>query len=209
MSAQYQNPLFVPNIDYRVDWFRTTLIKKNQAWVKVEFCERVSGMLDPEPYIDEIAGRTNVVTFLTDGFEDVETMGSKVEGGMARAEFEALEREFRPLFDIPEDHELDRREAEEEQQHVPRAPADGIFGDGEQGDLQPEGGGQVQDPPLQLQVPQEGHIIVGEVVPAQIEVNGQALTPGSSLSALRAACGFYKVSKSGRKGKCYRRLCQH
>ena len=51
--------------------------------------------------------------------------------------------------------------------------------------------------------------MIGEVIPAQIEVNGQVLTAGSTLSTLRAACTFYKVSRSGSKMKCYHRLCQH
>jgi hypothetical protein len=55
----------------------------------------------------------------------------------------------------------------------------------------------------------EGEILVGEVLPPQIEVDGNVLTGISSLATLRAACGFYGVSRSGSKAKCYGRLCQH
>ena len=103
LSVQYQNPLFVPNIDYTIDWFRTTLIKKGQEWIMVEYCERVSEMMDPERYIDETAGRTTVVTFLTDGYVDVDTMGFVAEGAIEREEWEALEQQIQPLLDIPED----------------------------------------------------------------------------------------------------------
>eukprot|EP00435_Cladocopium_sp_Y103_P031972 s1934_g8.t1 len=182
LSAQHQNPLFVPNIDYTVEWFRTTLIKKDQAWLMVEFCEKISEMLDLELPIEETAGRTTVVTFLTDGFEDVEAMGFQVEGGVAMEELEALEMQIQPLLDIPEDVELEQPEAAEgEEAHVE--------------------GGQLLDPPLegdgqghqqvqlQHQVPQEGYIVVGEVIPDQIEVNGQVRTALNSLATLRAACG--------------------
>lgn len=103
LSVQYQNPLFVPNIDYTIDWFRTTLVKKGQEWIMVEYCERVSEMMDPERYIDETAGRTTVVTFLTDGYVDVDTMGFVAEGAIEREEWEALEQQIQPLLDIPED----------------------------------------------------------------------------------------------------------
>ena len=58
MSNQFQNPLFVPNIDYSIDWFGTTLITKNQEWIMVEFCERVAEMMDPEDHMAETAART-------------------------------------------------------------------------------------------------------------------------------------------------------
>eukprot|EP00435_Cladocopium_sp_Y103_P061999 s1031_g23.t1 len=91
LSTQCQNPLFVPNIDYTIEWHRTTLIKKDQSWVMVEFCEKVSEMIEANRFIEETAGRTTVVTFLIDGFEDVESMGFEVEGGLNRDQFEALE----------------------------------------------------------------------------------------------------------------------
>ena len=101
LNAQYQNPLFVPNIDYTIDWFRTKLIKKDTEWIMVEFFESVSEMMDPERYIDETAGRTTVLTFLTDGYVDVGTKGFVAEGAIAREDWEALELEIQPLLDIP------------------------------------------------------------------------------------------------------------
>ena len=107
---------------------------------------------------------------------------------------EALEGEIQPMLDIPEDVQLEQQELE----LPPEVPA----GDGEV-----QGVGDAEQ--LQLQVPQEGEILVGEVLPHQIEVDGNVLTVASSLATLRAACGFYGVSRSGSKAKCYRRLCQH
>ena len=107
---------------------------------------------------------------------------------------EALEGEIQPMLDIPEDVQLEQQELE----LPPEVPA----GDGEV-----QGVGDAEQ--LQLQVPQEGEILVGEVLPHQTEVDGNVLTVASSLATLRAACGFYGVSRSGSKAKCYRRLCQH
>ena len=75
----------------------------------VEFCEKVSEMADASGYIEETAGRTMVVTFLTDGFEDVELMGFMVEGAINRDQLEAMEMKIQPLFDIPEDTALERQ----------------------------------------------------------------------------------------------------
>eukprot|EP00435_Cladocopium_sp_Y103_P032112 s1247_g8.t1 len=203
LSAHYQNPLFIPNVDYGIEWFRTTVIKKDQQWIMVEYCEKVSEMIDVDKYIEETPGRTTIITFLTDGFEDVEEMGFSVEGGVDRERMEALEMEIQPMLDIPEDTELEQRElAEFELHHGPQGPADGAQGDDLAAHVHAE-------QPFQLQVPQEGQIIVGEILPTQIEVDGQVLTQTNSLATLRAACGFYKISRSGSKAKCYRRLCQH
>ena len=49
-------------------------------------------MVEPNRFIEETPGKTTVVTFLADGFEDVEAMGFGVEGGEERAILEALER---------------------------------------------------------------------------------------------------------------------
>ena len=207
LSAQYQNPLFVPNIDYTVEWYRTTLIKKDGVWVMVEYCEVVSEMVEPDRYIEETPGRTTVVTFLTDGFEDVEMMGFEVEGWEGEKErLEGLEQEIQPMLDIPRDVELERREAEGEDLPAGlQELAEEVRQDGGDGELRQEG---AQRGDLQLEVPQEGRIVVGEVMPQEIEVNGVVLNINSSLATLRAACGFYNVSKSGSKAKCYRRLCQ-
>eukprot|EP00435_Cladocopium_sp_Y103_P052065 s1031_g16.t1 len=91
LSSQHPIFFFVPVTDYGVEWFRTILIKKDQEWLMVEFCGRVTKMLDAEPPIDEAAGRTAVVTFLTDGFEDVANMGFSAESGQALEELEALQ----------------------------------------------------------------------------------------------------------------------
>jgi len=136
-------------------------------------------MVEPNRFIEETPGKTTVVTFLTDGFEDVEAMGFGVKGGEERAILEALEGEIQPMLDIPEDVQLEQQELE----LPPEVPA---------------GDGEVQ-----------GEIVVGEVLPHQIEVDGNVLTGASSLATLRAACGFYGVSRSGSKAKCHRRLCQH
>ena len=92
LSDKYQDLPFISGIDYTVEWLRTTLVKKDGIWVMVEYCERVSEMVEPNRFIEETPGKTTVVTFLTDGFEDVEAMGFGVEGGEERAILEALER---------------------------------------------------------------------------------------------------------------------
>ena len=98
------------------------------------------------------------------------------------------------MLDIPEDVQLEHQELE----LTPEIPA----GNGEV-----PGVGDAEQ--LQLQVPQEGEIVIGEVLPHQIEVDGNVLTVASSLATLRAACGFYGVTRSGSNAKCYRTLCQH
>eukprot|EP00435_Cladocopium_sp_Y103_P054542 s1031_g17.t1 len=46
----------------------------------------------------------------------------------------------------------------------------------------------MEDPRMQVEPLQEGQIMVGEVIPAQIEVDGHVLTAASSLATLRVAC---------------------
>ena len=131
------------------------------------------------------------------------------EDGRALEELEALEMEIQPYLDIPMDEELERREAEVALHPEAQADAGEVHGDDGPGAHQPCDGGRVQDPPLEVEPLQEVQIVVGEVIPAQIEVDGQVLTAASSLATLRAACGFYGVACSGSKSKCYHRLCQH
>ena len=152
----------------------------------VEFCERVSEMVDADLFIEETAGRTTVVTFLTDGFEDVELMGFMVEDNINRDQLEALEMQIQPLFDIPEDTALEQQEAAEDLHHEPQAPAGEVQGVDGRGVLQPDAHGGQDQQPLQLQLPQEGQIVVGEIIPAQIEVDGKVLTAGSTLSTFSA-----------------------
>ena len=63
----------------------------------VGYCEKVSEMMEADRFIEETeGGRTTVVTFLTDRFEDVESMGFVLEGEISREQMEALERERDP-----------------------------------------------------------------------------------------------------------------
>ena len=52
-------------------------------------------------------------------------------------------------------------------------------------------------------------VVVGPADFEKIVVNGVELTAESSLAALRSACGFYGISQSGGKLKCYGRLVNH
>ena len=169
---------------------RTTLIKKGQSWIMVGYCEKVSEMVEPDSFIEETPGRTLVLTFLTDGFQDVENMGFVVDGEEGRAMLEAieiLERGIQPMLDIPRHEQLEQQELE----LPPELPEGGELREG-----------LALEEQLQLQVPQEGGIVVGEILPTEIEAD-------SSLATLRAACGFYGVSRSGSKAKYFRKLCQH
>ena len=98
------------------------------------------------------------------------------------------------MLDIPEDIEFERREEEAENAEA-SGSADGLQALGE-------------ERPIELE-PQEAQIVVGPVLPEQLEVNGVLLTEQSSLATLRAGCAFYEISRSGGKAKCYRRLAQH
>ena len=110
------------------------------------------------------------------------------------------------MLDIPENVQLEQQELElapevlelAAEELAPEVPA-------ANGEVQ--GVGDAEQ--LQLQVPHEGQIVFGEVLPHQIEVDGNVLTVASSLATLRAACGFYGVSRSGSNATCYRRLSQH
>ena len=48
-------------------------------------------MLDIDRFIEETPGRTTVITFLTDGFEDVGMTGFSMDGEVGREQLEALE----------------------------------------------------------------------------------------------------------------------
>ena len=56
---------------------------------------------------------------------------------------------------------------------------------------------------------QEGRLVAGGAMPGSLMVNGIELTPESKLRELRAACGFYGISTSGSKLKCYQRLVSY
>ena len=187
LSSSYQNPIYVANLDPNIEWMRTTLIRQNDKWLMVEYCEKVSEMMDADLPITETATRTTVVTFLTDGFEDVELMGFEVEGWPEEGQHQRnLEDQIDPLLNIPEDERLEVAEIEMLQ-----------GGEAARGEAVPE------------EAPQEAVIVVGDLLPTQIEVNGVVLTGQSSLASLRIACGFYEISKSGSKAKCFRRLADH
>jgi hypothetical protein len=38
LSARYHDPFFIPQIGHSIEWLRTTVIKKEQQWVMVEYC---------------------------------------------------------------------------------------------------------------------------------------------------------------------------
>ena len=58
LSDKYQDLPFISGIDYTVEWLRTTLVKKDGIWVMVEYCERVSEMVEPNRFIEETPGKT-------------------------------------------------------------------------------------------------------------------------------------------------------
>jgi len=62
---------------------------------------------EPDRFIEETLGRTTMVTFLTDDFEDVETIGFRVERSEERTMREFLERKIQPLPHIPGDEQLE------------------------------------------------------------------------------------------------------
>ena len=110
---------------------------------------------------------------------------------------EIFERSIQPMLDIPRDEQLEQQELE-----LPRELPEGDDAAHVRKGLAPE-------EQFQLQAPQKGEIVVGEILPTEIEVNGNLLTADSNLATLRAACGFCGVSRSGSKAKCFRKLCQH
>ena len=55
----------------------------------------------------------------------------------------------------------------------------------------------------------EAVVVVGNLMPDQITVNGLELSEASRLRELRAACNFYGISQSGSKKSCYHRLVSH
>ena len=69
---------------------------------------------------------------------------------------------------------------------------------------------EVHDEPVREDgVEQEGRLVAGGAMPGSLMVNGIELTPESKLRELRAACGFYGISTSGSKLKCYQRLVSY
>ena len=40
-----------------MEWLRSTLVKKDGIWVMMEYCERVSEMVEPNRFIEETPGR--------------------------------------------------------------------------------------------------------------------------------------------------------
>ena len=64
LSDRYQDPIYIGGIDHSVEWLRTTLIKKDQTWLMLEYCEQVTEMVDANRYIEETLGRTKALRYL-------------------------------------------------------------------------------------------------------------------------------------------------
>ena len=199
LSNTYQDPVYIPGLDVQVDWLRTILIKKDGKWIMVEYCEKVSEMMEADRFIAETPGRTAVVTFLTSGFEDVETMGFAHENWQElQDQQQELEDEIEPFLDIPEA----MVEPEEDLELRAELGLEGIEGPGLDGD-------QHDPPPAVPQDLQEAAIVIGEVLPHELVVNGVTLSAISTLKNLRQACKFYEIGQSGSKQIVFRRLAQH
>ena len=135
------------------------------------------------------------------------TLGDQWQAEQQR--IEDLDAEIEKHFDIPVDENLEMQElvgeAYEGQPLEDDDYSPSILEE-LQDDFQPE---LPQAQPVQAPEGQDAAVVVGEVLPDQLEVNGQVLSGTSSLASLRAACGFYGISRSGGKDRCFRRLAQH
>lgn len=58
LSNKYQDPIYITGIDMEVEWHRATVIKKDNEWLMVEYCEKVTEMVDANRFIEETIGRT-------------------------------------------------------------------------------------------------------------------------------------------------------
>ena len=77
--------------------------------------------------------------------------------------------------------------------------------------VEPEEDVEIPDiePPVEGADIPEGQIVVQPTPEDEVNVNGTVLRESSNLASLRAGCSFYKLSTSGSKMKCFKRLLEH
>ena len=79
-----QTPQYVPEITSKVDWKRTTLVKREGKWLLMETCEPLHAMADQEEAIEGITEKQLVLTILTKEGMSAEEMGFEVEEALPR-----------------------------------------------------------------------------------------------------------------------------
>ena len=99
LAQKYQTPQYVPEITAKVDWKRTTSVKKEGKWLLMEMCEALHGMADQEEAIEGATEKQLVLTILTKEGMSTEEMGFEVEEALPPAQLEVKEHEL--PFDEP------------------------------------------------------------------------------------------------------------
>ena len=162
--------------------FRTTLVKgDNGHWYISELCEPLDTMADLNSTLHEFEGNRNVITIISDAEKAPELLGFR----FAEDDPEIDDHAHAHDVDIGDEGLL--------------APEDEDTGPGvEVGDVH-QGGAEI---PV-------GHLAEAARNVDSINVNGVDLTRDSALNNLRDACGYYKLSTSGSKARCFSRLLEH
>ena len=84
LGKRLQTPQYHGEIDSRVSWHRTTLIKQQGRWQMVELCEALHGLTEQEEMIEEAKGENVLMmTILTKESFATEEMGFEVDTGMS------------------------------------------------------------------------------------------------------------------------------
>ena len=175
LGKRLQTPQYHGEINSRVSWRRTTLIKQQGRWQMVELCEALHGLTEQEEIIEEAKGENVLtMTILTRESCTTEELGFEVDTGM----------------------ELAVQPVERRDEELPIEEGRGVE--------------EAHDEPVREEsIEQEGRLVAGGAMPGSLMVNGIELTQESKLRELRAACGFYGISTSGSKLKCYQRLVSY
>ena len=87
-------PQYAPEITSKVDWKRTTLVKREGKWLLMEMRQPLHAMADQEEAIEGITEKQLVLTILTKEGMSTEEMGFEVEEALPPAQLEVKECEL-------------------------------------------------------------------------------------------------------------------
>ena len=177
----YQDPtLACPTMSGRK--FRTTLIKDGDQWVVMELCEPLEELIDLAAEFHGYEGERFIITVITTHEKAPHVMG----------------------FRLMDDDEVPQPAVELEQARhaagdiAPMAPEDEVVGVDIGDDMQQDAGQAI-----------EGQLVYAPDRGDHLTVNGTELFPHTALATLREACGFYNLSQSGGKERCFKRLWEY
>ena len=107
LGRKLQTPQYHGEIDSKVNWFRTTLVKQQGRWQMVELCEALHGLTEQEELIEEAKGENVLImTILTKDSYTTDELGFEVDTGMELAGQPMERREVELPVEVGKQEEL-------------------------------------------------------------------------------------------------------